>query len=524
MPPEPSTSSSAILLTGGTGFLGQYVLRDLLLDQKNVIVVAREKRRKTAFERVKSIVDRWKALLSVELSMPEVVSWDIQSSPDCISSSDSNSLCDKVGAVVHTAANVRFTHDEKTNEPFTSNVEGTRNVLSLSKHIGKCDFHHVSTAYVSGFSTGTVLEEPPLNPQFRNVYEESKYLAEQLLRENRSSLRSLTFYRPSIIVGDSSSGFAPSFHTIYLALRLASLLQNSDGYSLSRLLSSMGVSPNISKNLVPVDWVSSSIISLLKTPSARNKIYHLTHDCPLSLDSIMDAMLAAISLEPDHWNYICSNSGSVDSGELTNVFTQSFREYFQDDPLFDRENLLSAFDVHTVPPMSKEVLTRLFRYAIRCSFADSESQSTKSVIEKIFSTDSQEQSTNTTTILIHSRQTQQCVPRKIAGPLALEIMRHQPQGLGPHYTIVSDKAISALEGGQLSCAEALYQSAMLMVPCSSGIKSLLPIASSTTRMQYSDQIGPTMLHDRAHVLPALREATSIEPPMIRAPFTEEQSS
>jgi thioester reductase-like protein len=525
MPFEPSTTPNAILLTGCTGFLGQYVLRDLLLDQKDVVVIARGKRRKTAVDRVKSIVNRWETLLSTKLALPTVIDWDIQSRPDSLSASDRKLLSDRVGTIVHTAASVRFTLDESTNEPYTSNVEGTRNLLALAQRIGKCDFHHVSTAYVSGFSNDTVTETLPRNPQFRNVYEESKYRAECLLFENRDCFQSLTFYRPSIIVGDSRSGFAPSFHTIYLALRLASLIQNTDGYSLSRLLNSMGVSPSISKNLVPVDWVSSAIITLLKSPSSRNNVYHLTNAFPQSLEEIIDAMLDAISLETDHWKKICGASGSVDATELTDVFMHSFREYFQDDPQFDTTNLQSECQGNLAPRMSKEVLTRLFRYAIRVGFTEAESQSADAIKNKAFCEESPLLDDNSISVYCHSRKSQQFYSRRIDGPLALEILRCVPNVPGPFCVFVADEALLALEKRQLSCKEALQESAMVIMPASSAYgKTLMPLDFRNGTVSMSSEFRQEGNKDGKSTLQILREAQETGSTAARTPLTREQSS
>ncbi|MHA0111913.1 SDR family oxidoreductase, partial [Klebsiella pneumoniae] len=55
------------------------------------------------------------------------------------------------------------------------------------------------------------------------MYEQSKCLSEHLVATSDGDF-SRTIYRPSIIVGESTSGFAPSFNAIYTPLRLASIV------------------------------------------------------------------------------------------------------------------------------------------------------------------------------------------------------------------------------------------------------------------------------------------------------------
>src|SRR5260370_878437 len=56
------------------------------------------------------------------------------------------------------------------------------------------------------------------DPSFDNPYEESKFQAEQLLRRT-PGIRA-TIYRPSVIVGDSRTGYTSTFTGLYRFLEL----------------------------------------------------------------------------------------------------------------------------------------------------------------------------------------------------------------------------------------------------------------------------------------------------------------
>ena len=66
-----------ILLTGATGLLGRYLLRDLLLADTPVAVLVRRGRRQSAAERVEAMMLSWEAMLDRELPRPHVLEGDL---------------------------------------------------------------------------------------------------------------------------------------------------------------------------------------------------------------------------------------------------------------------------------------------------------------------------------------------------------------------------------------------------------------------------------------------------------------
>ena len=72
---------------------------------------------------------------------------------------------------------------EETEEPYLSNLNGTRNVLEFCSKTDIREFHHVSTAYVCGTRRGRILEsELDVGQEHGNDYEISKFESEQLVR------------------------------------------------------------------------------------------------------------------------------------------------------------------------------------------------------------------------------------------------------------------------------------------------------------------------------------------------------
>src|SRR5437764_8408014 len=66
-----------ILLTGATGLLGRYLLRDLLTSGRPVAVLARDLRQARAAERVAELVAFWSESLGRALPRPVVLPGDL---------------------------------------------------------------------------------------------------------------------------------------------------------------------------------------------------------------------------------------------------------------------------------------------------------------------------------------------------------------------------------------------------------------------------------------------------------------
>ena len=76
---------------------------------------------------------------------------------------------------------------------------------------------HVSTAYVAGDRVGVISEhDGDVGQTFRNTYEQTKLKAEQLVTD--SGLPA-AIVRPSVIVGDSATGWTQAFNVIYWPLQ-----------------------------------------------------------------------------------------------------------------------------------------------------------------------------------------------------------------------------------------------------------------------------------------------------------------
>jgi nucleoside-diphosphate-sugar epimerase len=173
-------------------------------------------------------------------------------------------LAERVGRIVHCAASVSFGLDLDTARAI--NVEGTRRLLDFASACelrGGFDcFTHVSTAYVAGTHSGSFGEsDVDVGQGFRNTYERSKFEAELLVRRRGHSLP-VQVMRPSIVVGDSRSGWTDSFNVLYLPLRAFS----RGAYPAIPARRSAPV------DVVPVDYVADAIVALAGRPGTTHNL------------------------------------------------------------------------------------------------------------------------------------------------------------------------------------------------------------------------------------------------------------
>lgn len=364
-----------VFMTGATGLLGSYLLRDLVLSGRSVAVLVRRSRRQSPRSRVEAMVSQWEADAGRVLSRPHVFEGDI-TLPRCGLDDDAIGWirlnCD---TFLNNAASLTFDSQSLEQEPWRSNVNGIRHVLDLADRSAVGSLHHVSTAYVCGLRSGVIREDELDERQaFANDYERSKAEGERLIRDAKH-LSSVTIYRPSIIVGDSRTGFTSTFHGFFAALRLAHTLVRSlplGATNSESLLRFLGIEPHWHKNFVPVDWVAAMIGRLLADRDAQGKTFHLTHPHPVPMSLVGSVIQEAIET--------FSELASADDpdGRSESWFATNFRseldiyaKYFRDDPVFDQSNLVSAVGTIDVPAIDRPTLLQMSKYAIVNGFRSS---------------------------------------------------------------------------------------------------------------------------------------------------------
>lgn len=179
-------------------------------------------------------------------------------------------LAREVDIIYHSAAVITLSGAES--EVQAANVQGTKNVLDFALRCakrGRLDsVIHVSTVAVSGDREGVVYEDELDEGQgFNNPYEKSKFDAEKLVHEYRDHGLNILVVRPSMVIGDSRTGFTNHFNIFYFQLRL--LAQG--------LLDAIPLCEGATYNLIPADFAGRAIYLISIARDARNMTYHIVN-------------------------------------------------------------------------------------------------------------------------------------------------------------------------------------------------------------------------------------------------------
>lgn len=266
-----------IFLTGVTGFLGHYVLAELLRHTRASVRLLVSNPVSAA-----TVLAGLLGPLNIELG-PYLANGRVQLTPGRLPESLDPSALQNVGLIIHAGASTQFVR--RAVEPYRSNVEGTQALLDAATKAGVARFSFISTAYVGGMREGIVPESILPHPHpAANDYERSKWLAENSVRDWVGANRHATILRPSILIGDRQSGRATSFGGVYLLARSVELLARAvdqdglcDRHAIPlRITGDPGVHPN----LTPVCWAARRIVELALSDATELGVHNLVNPAP----------------------------------------------------------------------------------------------------------------------------------------------------------------------------------------------------------------------------------------------------
>ncbi|TAN41925.1 MAG: NAD-dependent epimerase/dehydratase family protein [Nitrospirae bacterium] len=262
-----------IFITGGSGFIGKLIVARLIDDPQyeTIYLLLRPSHRRSVAERrdelLRTIVPP--ELVPLAAGKIKAVSGDFVLPELGLSADDRSELVHSVDQILHLGAITDFGSPIETARKI--NVGGTEKVLALATACSKEGrlkrFDYVSTAYVAGMHKREATEQDLDRGQtFANPYEQSKFEAELLVREYGTRLPAAV-YRPSIVIGDSCTGYVSSFSMLYWPLKIL-----ADGIPRYFIPGSGGARVDI----VPSDFVADAIVALMQDDESLGKTFHLT--------------------------------------------------------------------------------------------------------------------------------------------------------------------------------------------------------------------------------------------------------
>lgn len=332
--------SGTVLITGGTGFLGMAVLARLLESERGpeILLGVRAADDAQAQVRVEQTLARLYERPPASASRVRGLRMDL-TDPDLTLAP---AIAERVERVVHCAASIAFTLP--IGEARAINVEGTRRLLQLARTMPRLErFVHVSTAYVAGRRPGVFCEADPGGESFRNTYERSKLEAE--LTVTAAADLPTVIVRPSIVVGESDSGWTSAFNVLYWPLQAFA----------RGLLTSLPADPDGIVDMVPVDYVAEVIERATFTPGLSGRLHAVAGESAVSVRELIELACAELEREPPR---LAAPSALAEDDPL-----RVFAPYFDVATRFDDRRTRALMGGERRAPAPGAYLERLLEFA-----------------------------------------------------------------------------------------------------------------------------------------------------------------
>ncbi|MEO6456239.1 MAG: fatty acyl-AMP ligase [Ginsengibacter sp.] len=259
-----------ILLTGGTGFFGPFIIKSLLEQtDENIYVIIRAANELDGKERLRL------AMRSIDDFTPELTElFDERVFPVCgdlgkahlgLSEERWDYLSNNIETIYHNGATVNylFTYEKMRG----TNVTGTNEVLKLAFQGHPKTFNHISTTFIFGWATKDTLFETDNNADMELLdfgYSQTKWVSERIVMDAMKHGLKVRIFRPALIT-PSVNGGGNNFD---ISIRLLSFMVNNG----------ITVDAHNQVSFTPADVAANNIVAISNLPDTVNKSFHVTRD------------------------------------------------------------------------------------------------------------------------------------------------------------------------------------------------------------------------------------------------------
>ena len=267
----------AYFVTGATGFIGRYLVENLLQREGTVYVLCRE----ASLDKVEALR---KKVGDLDGRVVPVIG-DLTQPGLGVSAADSEKLRGQVKHFFHLAAVYDLEAGES--EQIMANVEGTRNAMGAAEAFSAGCFHHMSSIAAAGMYPGIFRED---------MFEEAEKLDDPYLRtkhESEGLVRKqckvpYRIYRPSMVVGHSKTGEIDKVDGPYYFFSLIKKMRQL----LPPWMPMIGIEGG-RFNLVPVDYVADAMDYLAHQDGLDGKCFHLTDENHYKIGEVINIFARA---------------------------------------------------------------------------------------------------------------------------------------------------------------------------------------------------------------------------------------
>ncbi|MEM6867447.1 MAG: amino acid adenylation domain-containing protein, partial [Cyanobacteria bacterium P01_C01_bin.121] len=279
-----TTPPKKIFFTGATGFLGSFLLCELLQQtQADIYCLVRAQGLPQANEKLQKVLGAVQPNIQVASERVIPVIGDLAQPQLGLSPQQLRHLANCCDMIYHGGANVNLLYPYSALH--ATNVQGTHEILKLAAMGRPKPVIYLSTldVFESLASTGVreFFEETDIaqGNGIAGGYAQSKWVAEKMIGRAASRGLPVCIFRPGMVTGHSRSGYS----------------NTSD--ILCRLVKSLGElqqAPNLDLmiDMTPVDYVSQTIAALSLQPQSLGKTFHVVNPQPIPFADIVTTINA----------------------------------------------------------------------------------------------------------------------------------------------------------------------------------------------------------------------------------------
>jgi NAD(P)-dependent dehydrogenase (short-subunit alcohol dehydrogenase family) len=264
-------------VTGGTGFIGRFLVEKLLARGETIYVLVQEKslsRYEALLERVGATKDQVVAIVG-SLTEPNLG----------ISDADMSTLKGNIKHFYHLAAIYDLNAAAEIQQAV--NVQGTKNAVDAATTMNAGCFHQVSSIAAAGLYKGTFREDMFEEAEkLDNPYLKTKHESEKVVREECTI--PWRVYRPGMVVGHTKTGEIDKIDGPYYFFKM---LQKIRGV-LPQWMPTIGIEGG-RLNIVPVDFIVDALDHISHAEGEDQKCFHLTDPDPYKVGEILNIFAKA---------------------------------------------------------------------------------------------------------------------------------------------------------------------------------------------------------------------------------------
>ena len=275
-----TTKFKAILLTGATGFLGAFLLTELLLQtQGQIYCLVRAKDVNSGKARIQQNLASYQLWQQHFADRITPIIGDLSQPQLGLDGEQWQTLAEQIDVIYHNGALLNYVYPYELLK--STNVLGTESVLKLASQGHSKPVHYISSTAV--FDRHAYALEPSIveESDFINCsegiylgYSQSKWVADKMMQIARDRGLKVYIYRPGLIGGHSVTGVANANDVIWRIIKGS--LQ-------------MGYMPEIELelDLTPVDYVSQNLVAISRQNKTNDTTFHLNHCHPLPWNQLV---------------------------------------------------------------------------------------------------------------------------------------------------------------------------------------------------------------------------------------------